>query len=126
MSQQKKDSLEAALLRVLQALDNQVAREMQRDPKEREQQGMQKWEPYAKRIEHIAGLVIDALSAGEVGVDGILILSQACAKILKITATDLGADGLGQLRTSYCLAAFEALEREAREGSAALKGGELH
>lgn len=126
MARQDKGSLEEALVRAMEALDNQVAREMQRDPKAREAHGVQKWEPFSKRIEHIASLSIEAFAEQRVGLDSILILSQSFAKLLKIAVTELGEEGLGELRSNYCLQAFEAIQRDAEEGIASLRSNDLH
>ena len=129
MSKQSKggEPLEEHLLAVLRALDNQVAREMQRSPAEREEHGVQKWEPYAKRIEKLCALALDAFGEGKCGLDGVLIMGQAMAKILRILTEELAREGLGEVRAAYCAAALQAIERDARHGLSALnpEGGQL-
>jgi hypothetical protein len=106
--------LEAGLLRCLQALDNQVAREMQRTPAERDLHGVQKWEPYNKRVEIVAGFLAEQLGKGELELDGVLILTQALSKALSLYSDELGADGLGKIRSEYVVQVGQALSSDAR------------
>jgi len=96
----------------LQALDSQISREMQRSPAEVELQGVQKWEPYQKRIELVTAMILQALSDEEIGLDGILVLSQAVTKALAFISDDLGPDGLGKMRSAYAESAFDAIETD--------------
>ncbi|MGA1192174.1 MAG: hypothetical protein ACO3XO_07830 [Bdellovibrionota bacterium] len=112
--------LEAALMRVVQLLDTQVAREMQRTPIEREQRGVQKWEPYRSRGERISSLLLEGITEGELQLDGLLILSEAIPRCLRILAEELGEDGLGKIRSSYVKEVFVNLEREIHLGQRAL------
>ena len=113
--------LELHLIGALRALDNQIAREMQRQPSERELHGVQKWEPYARRIENMTGTLLQAVSDREVELDGLLVLTQALAKSLRILVEDLGPEGLGNIRRAYALAAGSALADEARAIQQALE-----
>lgn len=106
---------------VLRALDNQVAREMQRSPAEREQHGVQKWEPYARRIEKICAFVLNAVGDDDCGLDAVLIMAQAMSKSLGLLVEDLGTEHLGAMRSAYCRAALAAIERDARNGLALLR-----
>jgi hypothetical protein len=110
--------LEASVQRALQALDNQVAREMQRSPSERELHGVQKWEPYNRRVEQLAGFVTEQLGCRSVELDGVLILAQALSKSLSIFADELGAEGLGSMRSQYVSQAGENIASDARKISA--------
>lgn len=112
--------LEAALLRVVQLLDTQVAREMQRAPVEREQGGVQKWEPYRRRGERISSLLLEGITTRELELDGLLILSEAIPRCLRILAEELGEEGLGKMRSSYIREVFVNLEREVYLGQRAL------
>lgn len=112
--------LEAALMRVVQLLDTQVAREMQRTPIEREQRGVQKWEPYRSRGEKVSSLLLEGITEGELQLDGLLILSEAIPRCLRILAEELGEDGLGKIRSSYVKEVFVNLEREIHLGQRAL------
>lgn len=112
--------LELALMRVVQLLDTQVAREMQRAPVEREQSGVQKWEPYRRRGERISSLLLEGITEGELELDGLLILSEAIPRCLRILAEELGEDGLGKVRSSYVRELFVNLEREVHLGQTAL------
>lgn len=103
----KKSVLEEGLINALRAIDNQVAREMQRSPAQLEAHGVQKWEPYQSRIESIAALLIDNINAGEIQLDSLIVMSQAVVKAMEIILSDLGQDGLGEVRTHYCRAAME-------------------
>ena len=99
--------LEESLVRALQAIDNQIAREMQRAPEKLEVHGVQKWEPYQSRIEGIAAFLIDQINGGEIQLDSLIVMSQAVVKGMEIVLSDLGEDGLGKVRANYCRAAME-------------------
>jgi hypothetical protein len=118
---ERQGPLEEGLLRAMRALDMQIAREMQRTPAEEEELGVLKWEPYQKRIENVASFVMNSLGDQEVGLDSLLVLTQALSKSLQFVVADLGADGLGKVRTAYCQQALENISRDAREGSQLLK-----
>ena len=125
MSKKKNKSIppmEGGLLQCMKALDNQVAREMQRAPAEREQHGVQKWEPYAARVEKVAGCILDALGGEEISLDSLIILSQATAKARSIAADDLGEDGLGVVRSQYILTAAENIAYDTSRISSLLRG----
>ena len=113
--------LEENLRKVLQALDTQVQREMQRSPAQEEVHGVQKWEPYRRRIENLSSFVLNSFADQEITLDSLLILSQATAKSLQLLVDDLGSAGLGEVRRQYCIAAFEALNADAERALAALK-----
>lgn len=117
---EKLTPLDEGLLRALRAIDNQVAREMQRTPAELEKLGVQKWEPFNKRIENIAAFLIDNISEQNVQLDSLLVLSQALVKVLKIFSEDLGEEGLGKMRSAYMRWALENLSRDGYEGLRAL------
>ena len=117
---EKLTPLDEGLLRALRAIDTQVAREMQRTPAELEKLGVQKWEPFNKRIENIAAFLIDNISEQNVQLDSLLVLSQALVKVLKIFSEDLGEEGLGKMRVAYVRWALENLARDAYEGQRAL------
>lgn len=105
--------LESNLLVVLNALQNQIDREMQRSPAEREQKGVRKWEPFETRVERVAGFLIESLSENKVSLDSLIVLSQAMTKTLQIAVTEIGKDGLGKMRSEYCLHAAEQIARDA-------------
>lgn len=113
---EKLPPLEHGLLSALKALDQQVAREMQRSPAQREAHGVQKWEPYNKRVEGVASTIMDSFADNEITLDSLLILSQATAKALQLIIEDLGQDGLGNLRAAYCVHALEFLQTTAYRG----------
>ena len=116
MAREKTTPLQAGLLAALQALDAQIAREMQRNPAETAVHGVQKWEPLAKRVESVTGFLLDALESQAAELDSLLVLSQAFAKALAIAVQDIGVKGLGKVRTGYAIDALENLERDARAG----------
>jgi hypothetical protein len=123
---EKLTPLEEGLLKALRAIDNQVAREMQRTPAELEKLGVQKWEPYNKRIENVATFLIDSISEQHIQLDSVLVLSQALVKVMKIFAEDLGEEGLGKMRSAYMRWAMENLSKDSYEGLRALGAqGEL-
>lgn len=113
MAAPKPPQLESGLMMLMQSLDTQIAREVtQRDPRAREEHGVQKWEPIDKRIERVSTFVLDALGDNEVKLDSILVLSQAFVKILCLVSDELGEEGLGEIRVGYVR---EALRRLAIE-----------
>ncbi len=109
------EPLERDLLNSLRAIDNQISREMQRNPAELAQHGVQKWEPFSKRIEKICALLLTAFGEDRCKLDSVLVMSQALTKALRIIVEDLEEDGLGNVRAAYCRAAMDAIERDARD-----------
>ena len=119
---EKLPPLERGILDALRAIDSQVAREMQRTPEEERSEGVQKWGPYASRIERVASFVLQNLGAAEVNLDSILVMAQAMSKTLTLLVEELGAEGLGKVRAGYCVDAFEKISRDANLGLASLRG----
>lgn len=113
--------LEAGVLQACQALDNQIARRMQRDPKQKAEHGVQKWEPLQERVEHVASLLVESFGEEEIQLDSLLILTQAFTKALYILTSELGEDGLGEMRSRYCEEAFSNLLRDIERAEAVLK-----
>lgn len=109
----KPGKLEEGLLQAMHAIDNQVARAMQRSPAEREVLGVQKWEPYDSRVEHITAYILNELGDNAVTLDSILVLSQSFTKALRLAVEDLGHEGLGSVRASYCVDTMEKILRDA-------------
>ncbi len=107
--------LEEGLLQAMKAIDNQVARALQRTPAEREEQGVQKWDAYETRVEHTVAYLLNQLGDGEASLDSLFVLSQAFAKALRLAAEDLGAEGLGSMRTAYCIDCMEKIQRDAQK-----------
>lgn len=114
--------LEEGLLRAMNAVDKQISREMQRTPAELEVHGVQKWEPYQKRIEFITSFILNQLGEEKVDLDSVLVLSQAFSKALALVVDDLGDEGLGKLRSEYVTTAAENIDRDAFRVRQALKG----
>jgi hypothetical protein len=115
----KKDStppLEEGLLKAMRALDQQIARAMERSPADREPEGVQKWGPYRDKIEQVSSLLLHFLGDEQLKLDSVLVFSQALVKALKLFVHDMEGEGLGKLRSSYCQIAFENIERDALEG----------
>ena len=112
--------MEESLIRALKAIDNQVAREMQRTPSERDVHGAQKWEPYQVRVENLTSFLLNSLGAEEISLDGILVLSRTLTKTLRMVVEDLGHEGLGEVRTEYCRAALEDFQDEGSKGLSVL------
>ena len=108
--------MESGILTAMAAIDKQIRREMQRSPAEREAQGVQKWEPFQKRIELITSFVMNSLGEGDVQLDSLLVLSQAMTKALELIAAELGAEELGEVRAAYVAKAFEVIAESARRG----------
>lgn len=117
--------LEESLLQALKALDNQIAREMQRDPKSREQYGAEKWEPYQTRIERLCSFLLNSLGEQSIDLDGVIVLAQTFSKTLSLVSADLGEEGLGKVRSDYVRTTFESIERDAESGKRSLSGEPL-
>ena len=117
----KGGKLEEGLSQAMHAIDTQVARAMQRSPAEREVMGVQKWEPYDTRVEHLTAYILNELGDNSVGLDSVLVLAQAFTKALRLATEDLGSDGLGAVRTSYCVDAMEKVTRDAGKALAELR-----
>ena len=116
-------NLEGGLLQAMKALDNQIARSLERTPAEREKSGVQKWQSYSERVEGVSTFILDAFADEEVGLDSLLVLTQSFPKVLSILCDELGRDGLGEVRTSYVESVLESLEREAGRALRQLKQG---
>jgi hypothetical protein len=117
MSQQRKGPvLEQGLLSAMRALDNQIARQMERSPADREASGVQKWEPYQLKIEQVCALMIKAFGEDDVRLDSVLIVAQAMTKSLYLISEELGEAGLGAVRSGYCRTALNAILRDAERG----------
>lgn len=117
--------LEESLLEALKALDNQIAREMQRDAKAQEQHGVQKWEPFQTRIERLCSFLLNCLGDQSIDLDGIIVLTQTFSKTLSLVSDDLGEDGLGKVRSEYVRSTFENLERDAKNAKRSLAAAPL-
>ena len=111
-TQKKLPPLEEGILLACRAIDNQIAREMQRDPAEIEQHGLLKFEPYAKRVETVTGMVLDQLEEQMITIDSVLVFAQAFTKTLSILTNDLGEKGLGNVRASYVRETLKLLQRD--------------
>jgi hypothetical protein len=116
----QRGKLEDGLTQAMKAIDNQIARAMQRTPAEREAQGVQKWEPYATRVEGIASFLLEEVGDNQVGLDSLIVCAQAFTKALQLLVDDLGEDGLGKVRAAYCLDAMNKISRDAQRVTDAL------
>jgi hypothetical protein len=116
---------EEGLLQAMKAIDNQIARALQRTPAERELQGVQKWEPYESRIEHVTAFLLNQLGDSEVSFDSLIVFAQAFTKALRFAAEDLGTEGLGAMRTDYCRDAMQKIERDASKALSEMCGDAL-
>jgi len=119
---EQQQPLEEGILKAMRALDSQIARRMQRTPTEREAEGVQKWAPYALKVEELTALMMNALGDEEITLDSILVFSQALTKALKLIIEDLESDGLGQIRSGYCQATLEKITRDCEDGLSVIKG----
>ena len=117
---EQRGKLEDGLSQAMKAIDNQIARAMQRTPAERESQGVQKWEAYSTRVEGIASFILQEVGDSEVGLDSVLVCAQAFTKALQLLVDDLGEEGLGKIRAAYCLDAMNKIERDAQRVSDSL------
>jgi hypothetical protein len=114
--------LEAGILQAMKAVDSQIARAMSRTPSEREAQGVQKWLPLTERVERVCALVMNALGDEEIGLDSVLVFAQAFPKALSLIVDDLGEEGLGKMRASYCVSISESIAGDAERTRVNLKG----
>jgi hypothetical protein len=106
----------------MRALDNQVARDWQkRAPEDRESLGVLKWEPINTRVENLSVFLLESFGDQLIGLDSLLIMSQAMAKSLQLIVDELGAEGLGEVRKAYCLGAAENISRDIARLQQALK-----
>ena len=72
-------------------------------------------------------LVTEDFGDQEVTLDGVLVFAQAMSKTLLLAVEDLGADGLGRIRSSYCEAAMQNIAQDVSRGLQMLRqGGELN
>jgi hypothetical protein len=124
MSKQRIESepLEVGLRQALQALDNQIAREMQRSPADRESHGVLKWEPIESRIERVSAYLL-SIFGEEIQLDSLMVLAQALVKTLSLVVEDCGAEGLGEVRSRYIERAAEAVIRDATMMRSSATGG---
>lgn len=113
---------------MLRAIDNQVARQMQRTPEERVEQGVRKNEPLQQRIEKLVEFLLQEFGQQSIGLDGILVASEAFPKALRMIVEELGEEGLGEMRSQYCRKVFESIERDVLRTSQELRnpGDELN
>lgn len=117
---EKRPPLEEGLLKAMSAIDRQIAREMQRDPEELKEHGVGKWEPFVKRIEKISTLVLTSIGETEIGLDSLLVMAQAMTKSLYMLVSEMEEEGLGKVRSEYCLNALSNMERDLHYASLAL------
>jgi hypothetical protein len=127
MTEEKLSNLESGLLAAMKAIDNQILREVaHRSPEQREHHGVQKWDAFSSRVERIASFLLNALGDDEIKLDSVLVLAQALTKSLELAIDDLGEEGLGDVRTKYCLDALEKIASYAERARRGLHtGGEL-
>ena len=103
----KRPKLEQGILELMQALDSQVARALERTPAEREIHGVQKWEPLGEKVEQVSAFVLESFAGRAITLDALLICAEAFGKSLRLIVDELGSEGLGQIRTRYCEQALE-------------------
>lgn len=130
MSKEKQEQLpllEEGMLQAMRALDSQISKELQRrSPLQLERSGVQKWEPISSRVERVASFVLSSLGEQQIGLDSLLVLSQAMAKSLQLAVEELGSGGLGELRASYCTKALESIRADAERGLRGLEASSAH
>lgn len=117
--------LEDGLLQVMRAIDNQIARALQRTPSERDVHGVQKWEPYETRVEHLTAFILNQLGDETASLDSLFVLSQAFTKALRLASEDLGSEGLGSMRTAYCIDAMEKIQLDSTKALTGLRSDRL-
>jgi len=117
--------MEEGLLQAMRAIDNQIARALQRTPAEREAHGVQKWEPYESRVEHLVAFILNQLGDSSASLDSLFVLSQSFTKALRLASEDLGPDGLGAMRSAYCIDTMEKIGRDAAKALNELRASKL-
>ncbi len=118
---QKIPPLEHGVITAMRAVDNQVARQMERSPAERDLEGVQKWAPHQQKVEQICALVLEAFGDDEVRFDSVLVTAQAFAKALYLLSEELGEVGLGSVRAGYAREALRNILRDAERGLSGLE-----
>jgi len=118
---EKLPPLEEGLLQAMKAIDNQIAREMQRTPAVQDAEGVQKWKPFEDRLERVASFILDSLGSNDTQLDSLLVLSRAFTKALRLAVEDLGGEVLGKVRSEYCIQAFEEIQVDADKGRRELR-----
>ena len=124
MKKKKGLTLEESLQSAMKSIDNQIAREMQRSPAKRDSHGVEKWEPIQTRVERVTTYALNSVSTNNTGLDSLLVLSQALTKALSLHIQELGEEGLGQVRSSYCKSAIESISRDCFLASKDLEVGQ--
>jgi hypothetical protein len=122
-TQPKLPPLQESILTTMHALDQQIAREMQRTPEELEAHGVQKWEPYQKRIEALTTLILEQVGENRFSLDPLLVLVQTFSKAMQLLITEIGAEGLGKVRAEYCTTALSQVLRDCEKGLSTLREG---
>jgi hypothetical protein len=121
---EKVPGLEQGLVLAMSSLDAQITRAMQRSPEEREIHGTQKHNIFSEKVEKVCSIVLDFVESDESNLDSLLICAQAFTKSLYLLVEELGEQGLGEVRSGYCLSALEKIQRDTdkaiRELSAAV------
>ena len=112
--------LEENLLNTLRAFDNQILRALQREPSKRDSEGVQKWQIYQNKIEDCCSFLLNSVGDRQIDLDGLIILTQALSKTLNLICEDLGAEGLGKLRTDYIKSTFDKISRDAQDANSRL------
>jgi hypothetical protein len=119
----KKPVLEDSLLTALKAVDNQIARAMERTPAEREVHGVQKWKPIDDRVERICELLLSEYGQSY-QLESLLVFSRAFVKSLSMICDELGSDAFGEIRGGYVKECFRVIEGDVERGRAVFKRGE--
>ena len=76
-------------------------------------------------MEEATAIILDGFADGHVQLDSLVVLSQSLVKALYLVVEEVGAEGLGDLRSAYCEDALEKIERDARQGLASFGGSSL-
>jgi hypothetical protein len=93
--------LEAGITEALSALNNQILREIQRSPTQREGKGLSKSEPINKRVELLTGIILNLLGEEHCSIEALIVLAESSVKALRMTCEDLETEGLGKMRSLY-------------------------
>ncbi len=119
---EKLPPLERGILDSFCALDTQIARDQQKSPKEVSEEGIQKWSAYESKVEQVTELLLEYLGEQSIELDGLLVMAQATAKSLSMLVSDLGREGLGKVRSGYCIDAAEKISRDCTQALGVLQG----
>ena len=101
------------LIEVLSSLEKQIARAANRKTElEVAESGFGKENIHSDKIERITGSIITSFEDNEIGLDSVLVLTQALLKSLRFISEDLNNEDLGEVRTELINTTINAVDRD--------------